>query len=63
MYWIFDIKYLHMCNIKKKYLILRVLQVNRRGRVVFCLDWIWGGEGVHFFGNKFGDRRTVLCLV
>jgi len=22
-----------------------------------------GSEGVHYFGNKFGDVRTVLCLV
>jgi len=22
-----------------------------------------GSEGVHYFGNKFGDGGTVLCLV
>jgi len=23
----------------------------------------WCNEGVHYFGNKFGDVITLLCLV
>ena len=31
--------------------------------LLLFLKHLWGNEGVHYFGNQFGDGRTVLCLV
>jgi hypothetical protein len=30
--------------------------------LLLFLKNLWGCEGVNYFGNKFGDGRTVLCL-
>ena len=52
--------YISVCKLLQY---IREKKKNKEWSEVKWWEVLYGSEGVHYVGNKFGDGRTVLCLV